>query len=111
MGKAPWQLIRGARRGKEEALLRLFDEHHLPLFRFAWRLSGSVPDAEDIVQDCFLALLRPDCGFDPARTAVRTYLFGAVRNQWLKRLRRREKSGAPEATDHRTPEKETLRCE
>jgi len=111
MVKAPWQLIRDARSGKEEALLRLFDEHHLPLFRFAWRLSGAIADAEDIVQDCFLALLQPDCGFDPARSAVRTYLFGAVRNQWLKRLRRREKSGAPEATDHRTPEKETLRCE
>ena len=111
MGKAPQQLIRDSRRGKEEALLRLFDEHHLPLFRFAWRLSGSAADAEDIVQDCFLALLRPDCGFDPARTALRTYLFGAVRNQWLKRLRRREEGVAPEPTDRRTPETETLRSE
>jgi RNA polymerase sigma-70 factor (ECF subfamily) len=111
MRKAPQQLIRDARRGKEEALLRLFDEHPLPLFRFAWRLTGSIADAEDIVQDCFLALLRPDCGFDPARTAVRTYLFGAVRNQWLKRLRRQEQGVAPEPTDHRTPETETLRNE
>lgn len=111
MGKAPEKLIGDARRGKEEALLRLFDEHHLPLFRFAWRLTGSIADAEDIVQDCFLALLRPDCGFDPARTAVRTYLFGAVRNQWLKRLRRRKPGVAPEPTDHRTPETETLRNE
>src|SRR5580658_10351538 len=96
MGKAPEQLIGDARRGNERALLRLFDEHHLPLFRFAWRLTGSIADAEDIVRDCFLALLRPDCGFDPARTAVRTYLFGAVRNQWLKRLRRWEQGVAPE---------------
>jgi len=111
MGKTPQQLIRDARRGREEALLRLFDEHHLPLFRFAWRLTGSIADAEDIVQDCFLGLLRPDCGFDPARAAVRTYLFGAVRNQWLKRLRRREQDVAPEPADHRTPETETLRSE
>ena len=111
MGKPPQQLIRDARRGKEEALWRLFDEHHLPLFRFAWRLTGSIVDAEDIVQDCFLTLLRPDCGFDPARTALRTYLFGAVRNQWLKRLRRREQGVAAEPADRRTPETETLRSE
>jgi RNA polymerase sigma-70 factor (ECF subfamily) len=69
------------------AILQLFDDHHVPLFRFAWRLTGSVADAEDIVQECFLALLRPGCAFDPNRTAPRTYLFGAVRNLALKRLR------------------------
>lgn len=111
MATAPEQLIRDARRGKQNALLRLFDEHHLPLFRFAWRLTGSIADAEDIVQECFLGLLSPGCGFDPARSAIRTYLFGAVRNQWLKRLRRREQSDPPEAADHRTPETEALRGE
>lgn len=110
MGKAP-QLLHDARRGREDAFLRIFDEHHSPLFRFAWRLTGSISDAEDIVQECFLALLRPDCGFDPARTALRTYLFGAVRNQWLKRLRRREPSDAPERPDDRTPETLTLQGE
>lgn len=111
MAKEPERLLRDAQRGAEGAFLRLFDEHHLPLFRFAWRLSGSMADAEDIVQECFLALLRPDCGFDPGRTAIRTYLFGAVRNQWLKGLRRREQGGIPEATDGRTPEAEALRGE
>jgi hypothetical protein len=65
MGKGPEHLIRDARRGKETAFLRLSDEHRLQLFRFAWRLTGSIADAEDIVQECFLALLRPNCGFDP----------------------------------------------
>jgi RNA polymerase sigma-70 factor (ECF subfamily) len=111
MGKAPEHLIRDARQGKEWAFLRLSDEHHLPLFRFAWRLTGSMADAEDIIQECFLALLRPDCGFDPERTGIRTYLFGAVRNQSLKRLRRREQGGVPQPTDHRTPETEAVRGE
>src|SRR5215471_14613720 len=110
MGKTSEQLVRDARRGNEEALLRLFDEHHAPLFRFAWRLTGSIADAEDIVQECFLALLNPECGFDPARTAIRTYLFGAVRNQWLKRLRRRQEMSWQTANDD-TPEKEVLRGE
>ncbi len=110
MGTAPEHALRDARRGKEAAFLRLFDDHHLPLFRFAWRLMGSVADAEDIVQECFLALLRPGCSFDPARTPLRTYLFGAVRNQALNRLRRKE--GLPaEWTERRTPETDALRGE
>jgi RNA polymerase sigma-70 factor (ECF subfamily) len=111
MGKGPAHLISDARRGKEEAFLQLLDEHHLPLFRFAWRLTGSIADAEDIVQECFLALLKPNCGFDPARTTLRTYLLGAVRNQSLKRLQRREQGTATEPADHRTPETEALRGE
>src|SRR5689334_12870532 len=111
MRNVPEHLIRDARRGRQAAFLRLFDEHHLSLFRFAWRLTGSLPDAEDIVQECFLALLKPECRFDPARTTMRTYLFGAVRNQWLKRLRQREQGAAAESADGRTPETETLRGE
>ena len=111
MANAPEQLIRDARQGKEKALLRLFDEHHIPLFRFAWRLTGSAADAEDIVQECFLGLLKPFCGFDPERSAIRTYLFGAVRNQWLKRLRSREQHAAPESAEYRNPESEALRGE
>jgi len=108
-------LVTAARRGGEAAFLPLFDEHHLPLFRFAYRLTGSVADAEDIVQECFLELLRPGCSYDPGRASVRTYLFGVVRNQSLKRWRT---SGAEEgdqdrldAKHDRSPESEALRTE
>lgn len=111
MGRAPGLLIRNARNGKQRAFLRLFEEHHRPLFRFAWLLTGSTADAEDIVQECFLALLRPNCSFDSGRTPIRTYLFGAVRNQSLKRLQRRQQTGAPEQAGDRTPETEAQRCE
>jgi RNA polymerase sigma-70 factor, ECF subfamily len=89
----PEHLLHEARRGKEAAFLSLVDEHRLPLFRFALRLTNSMADAEDIVQECFLSLLRPNCGFDASRTALRNYLFGVVRNQSLKRLRGREHGG------------------
>lgn len=89
--------------------LRLFDEHHLPLFRFAYRLTGSAADAEDIVQECFLELLRPACSYEPARTSIRTYLFGVVRNQSLKR--RRKYDYAPSSGHSRSPESEMLRTE
>ena len=86
------------------AILRYFQEHHEPLFRFAWRLTGSVADAEDIVQECFLALLRPGCAFDPNRTSLRTYLFGAVHNQALKRFHHSEITA--QTPDPPTPERE-----
>jgi RNA polymerase sigma-70 factor (ECF subfamily) len=106
-------LVKAARQGGEAAFLELFDAHHAPLFRFAWRLTGSVADAEDIVQDCFLALLRPGSGYVAGRGALRTYLLGAVRNQALKRMRARGASGQPGAdpVDYRSPETEALRAE
>ena len=54
-------LVKAARKGREAALLQLFDEHHLPLFRFAYRLTGSIADAEDIVQE----LQATDAHHDP----------------------------------------------
>jgi RNA polymerase sigma-70 factor (ECF subfamily) len=95
----------------EREVLRLFDQHHRPLYRFAWRLTGSAADAEDSVQEAFLALLRPDCAFDPARSDIRTYLYGAVRNQCRKRLRGFAKDDVTEPSDVRTPEAAALRGE
>ncbi|HVV45232.1 MAG TPA: sigma-70 family RNA polymerase sigma factor, partial [Bryobacteraceae bacterium] len=60
-----------------------------PLFRFAYRMTGSVADAEDIVQECFLAALGPNSAYDASRTPIRTYLFGVARNQALKLLAKR----------------------
>ena len=93
-----------------DTFLQLFDEHHLPLYRFAYRMTGSVADAEDVVQECFLQLLRPGGFYDPARTQIRTYLFGVVRNQSLKRRARAAPEGL-EPTHERTPERQILQTE
>jgi RNA polymerase sigma-70 factor (ECF subfamily) len=94
---------------RDEYLL-LFDAHHLPLYRFAYRMTGSVADAEDVVQECFLELLRPGCSYDAKRTPIRTYLFGVVRNQSLKRVGQGALPVAEGATIH-TPECDVLRTE
>jgi RNA polymerase sigma-70 factor (ECF subfamily) len=75
-----------ARNGDRKAFARLFDLHASALYRFASRLLGPGPDAEDVVQDVLLSMLQHD-KFDPSRGSLRTYLFGAVRNQALKRQR------------------------
>jgi RNA polymerase sigma-70 factor, ECF subfamily len=94
---------------RQSEFVRIFEENHLPLFRFARRLTGSAAEAEDIVQECFLELLRPGCSYDPARTPVRTYLFGIVRNQSLKRLARIVVQ--PETGEQTTPEDRVLQEE
>jgi len=105
--------VKAARKGREAVFVELFDEHHLPLFRFAYRLTGSLADAEDIVQECFLELLRPGCSYDPARASLRAYLFGVVRNQSLKRRRKNDLAGG-DGLDVRhdlSPERQVLRTE
>jgi RNA polymerase sigma-70 factor (ECF subfamily) len=57
------------------------------LYRFAWRMTGSPMAAEDIVQDCFLALLRNPAAYDRQRGTLRSFLIGVTRNMALKRLR------------------------
>jgi RNA polymerase sigma-70 factor (ECF subfamily) len=80
------QLLADARRGTEAAFLELYRRYRTPVFRFAIRLTGSTASAEDVTQECFLALLAGSA-FDAARGELRTYLFGIVRNLALRRLR------------------------
>jgi RNA polymerase sigma-70 factor (ECF subfamily) len=84
------RLLVAARRGDEGAFLNLYDRHKAPLFRFAWRLTGSVPAAEDIIQECFLTLLK-GARFDAAQGSLRQYLFGVTRNLALQRRRASER--------------------
>jgi RNA polymerase sigma-70 factor (ECF subfamily) len=80
------RLLTDARRGREAAFLELYHRYRTPIFRFAFRMTGSTASAEDITQECFLALLA-GASFDAARGDLRTYLFGIVRNLALRRLR------------------------
>lgn len=50
---------------------------------------GSTEAAEDAVHDCFLSLMSNPERFDAARASLRTYLYAAVRNLSLKRIRQR----------------------
>ncbi|HEX8708775.1 MAG TPA: RNA polymerase sigma factor [Pyrinomonadaceae bacterium] len=81
------RLLTRASRGDEAAFLVLYERHRDAVFRFAYRMLGSVPLAEDVTHDCFLSLIRRPGGFDPARAQLRTYLFAAVRNLAMKHFR------------------------
>jgi RNA polymerase sigma-70 factor (ECF subfamily) len=64
-----------------------FDEHHQAVYSFAYRLTRRPDIAEDLTQECFLALVRAPDRFDPSRGSVKVYLFSIVRNLALKHYR------------------------
>src|SRR5579872_630849 len=72
--------------GSPQLMQRLVDEHYVTLYRYAFRLSGSAADAEDLTQEAFckaqssLGQLR-----QPER--VKPWLFSILRNAYLHRIR------------------------
>lgn len=64
-----------------------FRVHKDVLYRFAYRMTGSRPLAEDVVQEAYLALWRKPGAYDPQRGEVRAFLLGIARNLILKRWR------------------------
>jgi len=89
-------LLGRAGSGDPAAFIQLYERHRDAIFRFSYRLSGSVEGAEDITHDCFLSLMKKPGNFQPDRASLRTYLFSAARNLWLKQLRN---SGRESAMD------------
>jgi RNA polymerase sigma-70 factor (ECF subfamily) len=90
------ELLAAIRAGDEPAFVCLYRRRQAAIYRFALHMSGSEAAAEDITQEVFLALLREDCGYDPARGTLSGYLFGIVRKLVL---RLAERSRADVALD------------
>lgn len=80
-------LLERAGGGDQAAFLGLYERHRNAVFRFAYRLLGSVEMAEDITHDCFLSLIRKPENFNPERASLRTYLYSAARNLSMKHFR------------------------
>jgi RNA polymerase sigma-70 factor, ECF subfamily len=88
------ELLLRMQSGDEEAFLALYRRRQAGLFRFVLHMSGSMPVAEDVTQEVFMALLREDCGFDPERGTLSGYLFGIARKLVLRHLERGRSSVA-----------------
>jgi RNA polymerase sigma-70 factor, ECF subfamily len=70
-------------------IAQLVADHHQALYRYAYRLTGSQADAEDLTQQAFLvAHQRSDQVRQ--REHIRGWLTAIVRNCYLKTCRRRE---------------------
>ena len=72
--------------GSQRTVQRLVDDHYGALYRYAYRLSGSAADAEDLTQEAFCkAQLNLSQLRDPGR--AKAWLFSILRNAYLHRVR------------------------
>lgn len=75
-----------AKPGSPQAIQRLVEDHYASLYRYAYRLSGSSADAEDLTQEAFCkAQLNFGQLRDPSR--AKPWLFSILRNAYLHRAR------------------------
>lgn len=81
---------------------QLFREHYSLVFRAAYRITGNAGDAEDVLQNVFLRLLRRD----PEAEAVAdmgSYLYRAAVNVALDLMRSRHKAPSISLDDDQAP--------
>ena len=74
------ELLRQLAKGNETAFSTCYERYQRPIYRFAWHMSGSQANAEEVTQEVFLRLIDNPRGYDPARGSLAGYLFGIARN-------------------------------
>jgi RNA polymerase sigma-70 factor (ECF subfamily) len=72
--------------GSPQTVQRLVDDYYVPLYRYAYRLSGCSADAEDLTQETFC---KAQLNFSQLRDLGRAkpWLFSILRNAYLHRVR------------------------
>jgi RNA polymerase sigma-70 factor (ECF subfamily) len=82
------RLINCLRENDRGSLDEVYDDLGGAAYGLALRVIGTAGEAEDVVQESFLALWRQASRLDPAR-GIRSYLFTIVHNKAIDRLRQR----------------------
>jgi RNA polymerase sigma-70 factor (ECF subfamily) len=90
----PPELLAAARGGEQEAFRRLVEPHRRELHAHAYRMLGSVHDAEDAIQDALLRAWRGLPGFD-GRSSLRSWLYKIATNTCLDVIGRRKRRWLP----------------
>ena len=82
-------------RGDRQAFASLYQRTSAKLYGICLRLLGSEAEAEDVLQDVYVAVWQKAARFDPARASPITWLAVLARNKGIDRLRRRPSASEP----------------
>lgn len=77
----------------------LFDRHSARAFGLARLMCSNDSDAEEVLQDGFLAVWSSRGSFDPARGSARAWLFTVIRHRAFDQMRRGRREGQLRASD------------
>ncbi len=69
-------------------IAQLVAEHHAAVYRYAYRLSGAVADAEDLTQQVFLTAHKKLAQVRKAES-IRSWLFTILRRRFIRAVRQR----------------------
>ncbi len=96
------QLAERIRAGQVEALGLLYDRHAGVALATALRVVGKRDEAEDAVQDAFVAVWQKIDRYDAARGSLRGWIMTIVRNRAIDRVRARRTSVDIDDADERS---------
>jgi RNA polymerase sigma-70 factor, ECF subfamily len=82
------ELLAATLAGEEAAFVELYTRHKDRVFRFAYRMTGSIDVAREVTQSCFVALLEAPARYDARRANLGTYLCAAARHMSLRHASR-----------------------
>ena len=88
------QLLEAAKAGDETAFAQLVEPYRVELHAHCYRMLGSVPDAEDALQEALLRAWRGLPRFE-GRSSVRSWLYTIATNACLRAIERRPKRVLP----------------
>ncbi len=97
------ELVRRIADGDRRAWIALVDRHARPLHGFAWRILGDQAEAEDVVQDVMMRLLKKVPSWEPGKARLRTWLYRVATNLCIDRRRRKRPEPLDVAPDVADP--------
>ena len=100
-------LLEAARAGNQDAFTKLVEPYRAQLRAHCYRMLGSLPDAEDALQETLLRAWRGLARFE-GRSSLRSWLYTIATNAGLREIERRPKrvlpvDYSPAADPHDTP--------
>ncbi|MDV3351147.1 sigma-70 family RNA polymerase sigma factor [Leptolyngbyaceae cyanobacterium CCMR0082] len=85
------ELISRMVQGDQAALSQLYDRYARVMYSLAFKILGSVEEAEEVVLDVFAKAWRTAARYDSSRSRVDSWLFLMTRSRSLDRLRQRQR--------------------